>query len=64
MKFNILAVSFSLLISSSLSYAGHSFDDQCTPDALTADPVKFNWTYTDLPEPHYVGTMEIAVADQ
>jgi FtsP/CotA-like multicopper oxidase with cupredoxin domain len=63
MIFKKAMVLVSLLISSSLSYAGHSFADQCTPDPLISDPVQFEWTYTESPEPHYYGTMEIAEAD-
>lgn len=63
MKLKIIILLISLLLSSSLSYANHSFDRQCAPDPLIADPVQFSWEYRTTPEPHYVGTMEIAEAD-
>ena len=35
---------------------------QCTTTANIENPLPFQWTYVASPEPHYVGTMEIAEA--
>jgi hypothetical protein len=39
-----------------------SFAAQCDGTALIQDPEPFKWTYVATPDPHYVGTMEIAEA--
>lgn len=40
-----------------------SLAEQCASSPLIEDPKPFHWTYVAGPEPHYVGTMEIAEAN-
>lgn len=51
------AIAFVLLFIPAFSYGA-----QCASTPLIQDPEPFNWTFVDNPEPHYVGTMEIAKA--
>jgi FtsP/CotA-like multicopper oxidase with cupredoxin domain len=45
-----------------LIFPVYSHAAQCDGTPLIQDPEPFNWTYVAAPEPHYVGTLEIAEA--
>ena len=51
------------ILLASLLFPSYSFAAQCVKGDLIEDPDPFIWTPVSEPEPHFVGTMEIAEAD-